>query len=122
MIRYNLGRSENRPPVGAFSFAEKFEYWALAWGVILMGVTGTMLWFDNFFVRFLPKGVLDVVLVIHYYEAWLATLAIAIWHLYATIFNPRIYPMNPSWLTGKMPVRQYRHEHGAENVEVPMYE
>jgi formate dehydrogenase gamma subunit len=121
MVRYNLRLSSQRPPFGRFNFAEKFEYWALVWGMVIMTVTGVMLWFDNFFVRFLPKGVLDVMLVIHYYEAWLATLSIAIWHLYWTVFNPRIYPMNPSWLTGKMPVDQYRDEHPAHNVEVPIH-
>jgi hypothetical protein len=51
------------------------------------------------------------VLVIHYYEAWLATLAIVVWHGYATVFNPRVYPMNPAWLAGKMPKAMYSHEH-----------
>ena len=111
MIRYNLGFTNERPNFGKFSFGEKFEYWALVWGMIIMSVTGSMLWFDDFFVRFLPKGVLDVMLVIHYYEAWLATVSILIWHLYSTIFNPSVYPMNPAWITGMMPVDQYRHEH-----------
>ena len=78
-----------------------------------MVVTGLLLWFDNLVIRFLPKGVLDVSLVIHYYEAILATLAIAVWHLYSTVFNPHVYPMNPSWLTGTMPEDMYRHEHPA---------
>jgi hypothetical protein len=52
-----------------------------------------------------------VALVIHYWEAWLATLAIFVWHLYSTVFDPKVYPMNPSWLTGKMPDVMYRHEH-----------
>ncbi len=34
-----------------------------------------------------------------------------IWHLYSTVFNPEVYPMNPSWLTGKMPEDMYRREH-----------
>jgi formate dehydrogenase gamma subunit len=118
MVKFNLGYSRERPSFGRFSYGEKFEYWALVWGMIIMTLTGIMLWFDNFFVRFLPKGILDVVLVIHYYEAWLATLAITIWHLYSTVFNPAIYPMNPSWLTGKMPVEQYRHEHAGHSIEV----
>ena len=59
----------------------------------------------------LPKGVLDVALVIHYYEAWLATLAILVWHGYSTIFCPGVYPMNPAWLSGKMPKKMYLHEH-----------
>jgi len=115
LISYNLGKSDERPNFGNFAFGEKFEYWALVWGMIIMTVTGTMLWFDDYFVRFLPKGVLDVTLVIHYYEAWLATISILVWHLYATVFNPKIYPMNPAWITGKMPASQFHHEHpGAE--------
>ncbi|MBT4644018.1 MAG: hypothetical protein HOC09_34890 [Deltaproteobacteria bacterium] len=117
MLRYNLGFSDKRPNFGRFSFIEKFEYWALAWGSLVMFVTGVMLWFDNFFVQFFPKGVLDVMLVIHYYEAWLATLSILIWHLYSTIFNPAVYPMNPSWITGKMPRSQYEHEHPGDKIE-----
>ena len=58
-----------------------------------------------------PKGVLDVALVIHFWEAWLASLAIFVWHFYSVIFHPHVYPMNPSWLTGQMPEDMYEHEH-----------
>jgi cytochrome b subunit of formate dehydrogenase len=117
MLRYNLGLSDRRPLFGRFSFGEKFEYWALVWGMVIMTVSGTMLWFDNYFVAIVPKGVLDVMLVVHYYEAWLATISILIWHMYSTVFSPALYPMNPSWLTGKMPVEQYRHEHLGDEVD-----
>ena len=110
-ILHSLGRRKNPPRFGRFSYVEKAEYWALVWGSAIMIVTGLMLWFDNWFIQLLPKGFLDVALVIHYYEAWLATLAIAVWHLYSTVFSPHVYPMNPSWLTGKMPEAMYRHEH-----------
>jgi cytochrome b subunit of formate dehydrogenase len=110
-IEYNLGRRARPPRYGRFSYVEKAEYWALIWGSVVMVITGLMLWFDNWFIRFFPKGVLDVALVIHYWEAWLATLAIFVWHLYSTVFDPRVYPMNPSWLTGRMPDAMYRHEH-----------
>lgn len=76
-----------------------------------MIITGFLLWFDNYFVQFLPKGVLDVSLVIHYWEAWLASLAVLVWHLYSTVFSPHVYPMNPSWLTGRMPEEMYAREH-----------
>jgi formate dehydrogenase gamma subunit len=111
MIMYNLGRRPKPPRFARFSYVEKAEYWALVWGSVVMVVTGLLLWFDNWFIQFLPKGVLDVSLVIHYYEAWLATLAIVVWHLYSTVFSPTVYPMNPSWITGKMPEKMYRHEH-----------
>jgi formate dehydrogenase gamma subunit len=110
-ILYNLGRSKEHPRFGRFSYVEKAEYWALIWGTVIMVFTGILLWFDNWFIQYLPKGVLDVGLVIHYWEAWLATLAIFVWHLYSTVFNPTIYPMNPAWLTGYMPEKMYREEH-----------
>jgi len=113
MMKYNLGWTEAEPQMGRFSYVEKAEYWALVWGTIVMGVTGLFLWFENLAVVLFPKGLLDVFLVIHYYEAWLAFLAILIWHMYATVFNPRVYPMNPSWLTGKMPGRMFEEEHPA---------
>jgi cytochrome b subunit of formate dehydrogenase len=110
-ILYNIGLTREKPLFGRFSYIEKAEYWALVWGSVVMITTGLMLWFDNWFIQFLPKGVLDVALVVHYWEAWLATLAIVVWHLYSTVFNPHVYPMNPSWITGTMPEEMYEHEH-----------
>jgi hypothetical protein len=108
-----LGARSARPRFGRFSYMEKCEYWALVWGGVIMGLTGILLWFDNYFVERwkLPGVVLDVALVIHYYEAWLATLAILVWHGYSTIFSPDVYPMNPAWLAGRMPQDMYTHEH-----------
>ena len=116
-ILFNLGLSKKTPRFKRFSYIEKAEYWALIWGTVVMIITGFLLWFDNYFVQFLPKGVLDVALVIHYYEAILASLAVAIWHFYSTIFSPQVYPMNPSWLTGKMPKDMFEHEHPEAHAE-----
>jgi len=112
-IAYFFGLRRESPRFGRFSYMEKLEYWALAWGTVIMTGTGVMLWFDNFFVGKLgiSKGFLQVMLVIHYYEAWLAFLAIVVWHIYGTVFKPGVYPMNPAWLTGKMPKEMYQHEH-----------
>ena len=49
--------------------------------------------------------------LLHTGEAWLAFLAILIWHMYGVVFNPHVYPMNPSWITGNMPDDMYEHEH-----------
>jgi hypothetical protein len=66
-----------------------------------MIVTGAMLVFTETVLRLWPKVWNDVAQVIHYYEALLATLAILVWHFYWVIFDPKEYPMNPSWLIGK---------------------
>jgi len=119
-ILFNLGIAKTTPRFKRFSYIEKAEYWALIWGTAVMIITGFLLWFDNYFVQFLPKGFLDVALVVHYYEAILASLAIAIWHLYSTVFSPQVYPMNPSWLSGKMPKEMYEHEHPDASQELDM--
>jgi len=110
-IMFNLGFRDKGPSFKRFSYVEKAEYMALIWGTAVMIITGLLLWFDNWFLKFLPKGALDIALVIHLYEAWLATLAIVVWHLYSTVFHPSVYPMNPSWITGTMPEDMYTHEH-----------
>jgi len=112
-IKFFMGRSAAAPRFRRFSYMEKAEYWALAWGTVVMALTGIFLVFDNYFIKNwnLPKGVLDVMLVIHYWEAWLATLAILVWHIYGTVLRPGVYPMNPAWLVGRMPKDLYTHEH-----------
>jgi cytochrome b subunit of formate dehydrogenase len=110
---YNLRRREQRPLEGRFTYVEKAEYWALVWGTAVMIASGLLMWFDDWFSTFLPQGVLDVARAMHFWEAWLATLAIIVWHLYSTVFNPEVYPMNPSWLTGRMPAGMHRREHPA---------
>jgi cytochrome b subunit of formate dehydrogenase len=114
VLKYNTGRTSERPRFDRFSYVEKSEYWALVWGTALMGVTGTIMWFDNTFIGLLTKLGYDVSRVIHFYEAWLATLAILVWHLYYVIFNPDIYPMNMAWLTGKLTEREMEDEHPLE--------
>ena len=92
-------RRPQKPRVARFGFAEKAEYWALIWGSVIMVITGFFLWFDNWAVKVVTKGFVDLMLVIHFYEAVLATLAVAIWHGYGTVFNPGVYPGNPSWIS-----------------------
>jgi hypothetical protein len=79
-----------------------------------MGVTGFMLWFENLTLQYFPKWVTDLATIVHYYEAWLATLAILVWHIYFVVFNPDVYPMNWTWLTGRIPEEMFRHEHPRE--------
>jgi cytochrome b subunit of formate dehydrogenase len=107
----NLGRSHQHPHFGRFGFPEKAEYWALVWGTVIMGATGFLLWFDSFTVRVFSGVFHDVMRVVHLYEAWLAALAILVWHFYSVILKPGVYPGNPSWITGTMPRDMYEEEH-----------
>ncbi len=108
VLRYNLGLSKERPTFGKFSYAEKMEYLAFLWGTVVMAVTGLLLWFNNLTLTFFPKWVSDAATVTHFYEAILASLAILIWHFYMVIFDPAVYPMDLSWLTGNVPADHLR--------------
>lgn len=113
MFMYNLGRTDQHPQMRRFSFYEKAEYWALIWGTVVMVLTGLSMWFQNSLVSVIGKEWFEVFRIVHYYEAWLAFLAIMVWHMYGVLFNPHVYPMNPSWLTGKMPKEMFETEHPA---------
>lgn len=113
-LKYNLGMAASKPRFARFNYVEKIEYWALVWGTVIMTVTGLVLWFENQFMGRFSKLFVDVGETIHYYEAWLAFLAIIVWHFYYVIFNPDVYPMNFTWLTGKLTEEEMEREHPRE--------
>ena len=106
---FRVGLRRQVPFRSHHSYIEKMEYWAVAWGTILMGITGLMLWFNNWSLQYLPKWWLDLATTLHFYEALLATLAIVVWHLYSVIFDPEVYPMDTAWLTGKSVRKESPH-------------
>ena len=108
-VAYNLGLRRERPHSGKFTYGEKAEYWAYMWGTVVMTLTGFMLWFNDFALRHFGKIGTDIATLIHYYEAILATLAIIVWHFYAVMFDPEVYPMEWSWWHGKVSLDHMRH-------------
>lgn len=106
LIGYNMGILKEHPKFDRYSYIEKAEYWALIWGSFVMVVTGLILMFENVSLSFMPKWLIDVMLLVHFFEALLATLAIVVWHFYWTIFDPEVYPMSATWITGKVTKKQ----------------
>jgi cytochrome b subunit of formate dehydrogenase len=109
-----LGRRKDPPKFDRFSYIEKAEYWALIWGTVVMSATGFILWFEAESLRAFGMLVTDLATLVHYYEAWLAFLAILVWHGYHTVLRPDVYPMSWSWITGRMTEEEMKHEHGGE--------
>lgn len=100
LMAYNFGFRKSRPTLSYPSYIERVEYWALIWGSVVMIVTGSLLVFNDFTLKHFPLWISNLATMIHYYEAVLAFLSILIWHFYWVIFDPDVYPMNLSWLTG----------------------
>ena len=118
VLKYNIGFSKKKPQFGRFSYIEKSEYWALVWGTMVMAATGAVMWFDNTFIGLFTKTGYDISRTVHYYEAWLATLAIIVWHFYFVIFNPDVYPINLAFWKGVLTEEEMADEHGLELQEI----
>lgn len=112
--RYLATGKGEKARFGRFGYPEKFEYWAVVWGTILMGATGCLIWFALDVTKIIPRWVVDVSTTIHFYEAILACLAIIVWHFYHVIFEPGVYPMNWAWLDGKVSEHWQEEEHPLE--------
>jgi cytochrome b subunit of formate dehydrogenase/nitrate/TMAO reductase-like tetraheme cytochrome c subunit len=115
-VFYHLGLAKSRPRFDRFDYSEKLEYWAFLWGTVVMILTGLLMWFPAQFSQTLGLSRLwvDAASVIHYYEAWLATLAILIWHFFFVVFHPEEYPMALSWVTGELSVESMKERHPEE--------
>ena len=122
VAKFNLGISKVKPKLDRFSYVEKAEYWALVWGTIVMTATGVIMWFDNTFMGLFTKLGWDIARTVHYYEAWLAFLAIVVWHFYFIIFNPDVYPMNLAWWKGTISEEEMAEEHPLEYERIKAQE
>jgi cytochrome b subunit of formate dehydrogenase len=114
MLRILVGRATERPRFGRFNFIEKFDYWAVYWGVIIMLGTGTLMAFNTYFMNLLGPYSMQIAKLIHSDEALLASLALILWHFYWAHMNPEKFPMNKTFLTGTMSVAEMIHEHPEE--------
>jgi formate dehydrogenase gamma subunit len=112
--RYLLGLSSEKARFDRFSYGEKAEYWALVWGTVIMAASGIFLLFFIFFMNHFGKIGWEIARTVHFYEAILAALAIVVWHFYFVMFSPSIFPMNTTWITGKVSEEEMAEEHPLE--------
>ena len=66
VLSSSLGLTKIEPHFAKFNYAEKLEYWAFLWGTAVMTVSGLLLWFNNFTLRYFPKWVSDAATAVHY--------------------------------------------------------
>lgn len=114
MVKYNLGLAPNPPAMGRFDYTEKLEYFGLVWGSGVMIVTGLILWFETPFLNRFQYWTIELATTVHYYEAVLATLSILVWHFYFTIFNPDVFPLSKTMITGEIDREEMERNHALE--------
>jgi cytochrome b subunit of formate dehydrogenase len=103
-----------RPEYGRWTYWEKFDYLAVFWGVAVIGFSGLMLWFPEFFTKFLPGALINVATIIHSDEALLAVGFIFTVHFFNTHLRPESFPMDTVIFTGVAPVTEYRRDRPRE--------
>ena len=131
-LKYYFGIRKEKVKFGRYSYVEKFDYWAVYWGLVMMIGTGLIMWlFQGKFTPLffgeinLPFGTEIITNTLHAIaremhsdEALLATLVIISWHFYNGHLNPHKFPMSMVWLTGKLSKKEMLDEHALEYEEI----
>ena len=111
---YYLGIRKQKPEFDRFNWKEKFDYWAIFWGMPVMAGSGFILMYPVLVTKFLPGWIVPAALVAHSDEAMLALSWIFLVHIFFNHFSPGILPLNTSIFTGKVPRERYRQDHPLE--------
>lgn len=112
-IKWFVGRGP-RPAYGRWTYWEKFDYFAVFWGIFVIGSTGLILWFPEFFTYIVPGWFINVATIIHSDEALLAVGFIFTVHFFNTHLRPEKFPMDIVVFTGRMPLEEFKRDKPAE--------
>jgi cytochrome b subunit of formate dehydrogenase len=103
-----------RPNYGRYTYWEKFDYFAVAWGVAIIGSTGLVLWFPETFTHLVPGWAVNVATIIHSDEALLAVGFIFTIHFFNTHFRPDKFPMDPVIFSGRISIDELKFDKPGE--------
>ncbi len=117
-ILYFLGIEKEKPKFGRFSYIHKFDYWAVFWGMGIIGLSGLFLAFpvqaSYLFPSWSVNWIWEVIFIMHSDEALLAIVFILFWHFYNEHLRWNKFPMSMTWITGKISIEDMKHEHPLE--------
>jgi formate dehydrogenase subunit gamma len=111
---YYFGKRSVLPDYDRFNFREKFDYFAVFWGLPVMMLSGLVLWFPVYFGNRLPDLAIGMAYIAHSDEAVLAISAIVVWHFYNVHYNPDKFPMSWVWWHGRISEEEIKAEHPLE--------
>jgi cytochrome b subunit of formate dehydrogenase len=116
-VRWFMGRGP-RPSYGRWTYWEKFDYFAVFWGVAIIGATGLLLWFPTIATNVMPGWLLNVATIVHSDEALLAVGFIFTVHFFNTHFRPEKFPMDTVIFTGAVPLEEFKKDRPREYEEL----
>ena len=113
-LSYYLGRGDAPAKFDRFDYRQKFEYWGLVLGAVVVISTGLILYFPILFTRFFPGELVPAAKVAHSNEGLMAFLVVILWHIYNAHLNPDVFPFDKTIFTGKISLERMEHEHPLE--------
>lgn len=113
-IKYFLGLRKAEPKFGRWTYWEKFDYFAVFWGMFAIGLSGLTLWFPESFSRMFPGWLINAAHIIHSEEALLATAFIFTVHFFNTHLRPGVFPLDEVIFTGRMTEERFKSERHLE--------
>jgi formate dehydrogenase subunit gamma len=114
MLRYYLGATREHPRFDRFDYRQKFEYWGLVMGAVIMIVTGFVLMYPVAVAQALPGQVLPAAKIAHSSEGLMAFLVVILWHIYNAHLNPDVFPFDKTIFTGRISRERMVKEHPLE--------
>ena len=118
MLKYYLGTSDEPARFDRFDYRQKFEYWGLVFGGIIMITTGLVLYLPILTTRYLPGEVIPAAKLAHGNEGLMAFLVVILWHIYNAHLSPDVFPFDKSIFTGKISLERMQHEHPLELARI----
>ena len=112
-VLWFIGMGE-RPKFDRFTYWEKFDYFAVFWGVGIIGFSGLTLWFPEFFAQFMPGWTFNIAIILHSDEALLAAGFIFTIHFFNTHLRPEKFPLDHVIFTGRISEEELQHERPLE--------
>lgn len=115
---YMSGKRTMRPEMDKFMYKQKIHYFAAAFGNSVMVLSGSTFLFPDLWASLLPISIAshfqELMRLSHPHEALLALLVIAFWHWYNVHLAPGRFPMQWTFLTGKLTREHQIEEHFLE--------
>ena len=114
MFKWFFGQGP-KPQFERWTYFEKFDYWAVFWGVNIIGWSGLMLAFPHVTAKYLPGWVFNVATLVHGEEAFLAAVFLFTVHFFNNHFRPdKLPPPDVVMFTGTQSIEEFRKEHPAQ--------
>lgn len=117
-LRYYLGLTQEKAQFDRYDYRQKFEYWGMVMGGLVMVVTGFVLLYPITAARLFPAEIIPASKVAHGSEGLMAMLVVIVWHIYNAHLSPDVFPFDKSIFTGKISRERMLHEHPLELARI----